>query len=58
MILKTQQPGPARPEAGRARPGSVNSKALLGGHRELTIVHNDQEYKLRLTGNDKLILTK
>lgn len=58
MILKTQQSGRGRPEAGRARPGSINSKALLGGHKELTIVHNDQEYKLRLTGNDKLILTK
>ena len=58
MILKTQQPGPARPETARARPDSVNSKALLGDRKELTIVHNDQKYKLRLTGNDKLILTK
>lgn len=58
MILKTQQPGPARPETARARPDSVNSKTLLGGHKELTIIHNDQKYKLRLTGNDKLILTK
>ena len=58
MICKTQQPGPARPETARARPDSVNSKTLLGDHKELTIVHNDQKYKLRLTGNDKLILTK
>ena len=58
MILKEQQTGHARPETSRAEPNSINSKALLCGKKELTIVHNDQEYKLRLTGNDKLILTK
>ena len=58
MICKTPKPGPARSETARARPDSVNSKTLLGDRKELTIVHNDQKYKLRLTGNDKLILTK
>jgi len=36
----------------------INSLELLRGHRELMIVHGDQEYRLRITQNDKLILTK
>lgn len=35
----------------------VDSKALLHGQRELLIVHNGREYRLRLTQNGKLILT-
>ncbi|WP_373084032.1 hemin uptake protein HemP [Sneathiella sp.] len=34
------------------------SKDLFLQGRELTIIHNSEEYKLRLTGNEKLILTK
>lgn len=36
----------------------INSEVLMSGKKEITIVHNKEEYKLRLTGNDKLILTK
>jgi hemin uptake protein HemP len=36
----------------------IESTRLLGQSTELTIVHNQEEYKLRLTKNDKLILTK
>jgi hemin uptake protein HemP len=35
----------------------VRSEALLGPNRELVIVHNGREYRLRLTQNGKLILT-
>jgi hemin uptake protein HemP len=35
----------------------VTSEALLGPRRELVIVHKGREYRLRLTQNDKLILT-
>lgn len=38
-------------------PHRVTSEALLGSRRELLIVHNGKEYKLRLTQNGKLILT-
>lgn len=31
---------------------------LLGEGRELILVHKNAEYRLRLTRNDKLILTK
>ena len=36
----------------------VSSQSLLEGARELVIQHQGNEYHLRLTRNDKLILTK
>lgn len=36
----------------------VDSRLLLAGERELVIAHQGQAYHLRLTRNDKLILTK
>jgi len=36
----------------------IDSRRLLGGGRELVIEHAGEEYRLRLTRNDKLILTK
>jgi hemin uptake protein HemP len=44
-------------EPRRAAPQKVASEALLGASREIVIVHNGREYRLRLTQNDKLILT-
>ncbi len=38
-------------------PAKVASDALLGERRELVITHNGREYRLRITQNDKLILT-
>ena len=38
-------------------PRRVSSESLLGAEKELVIVHNRREYRLRLTQNDKLILT-
>jgi hemin uptake protein HemP len=35
----------------------VASDVLLGPRRELVILHNGREYRLRLTQNGKLILT-
>ena len=36
----------------------ISSQSLLAGERELVIQHQGNEYHLRLTRNDKLILTK
>jgi hemin uptake protein HemP len=36
----------------------IDSDALLQRDREIVIVHRGQEYHLRLTKSDKLILTK
>lgn len=41
----------------RQAPNRVASEALLGPHKELLIMHNGREYRLRLTQNGKLILT-
>jgi len=39
-------------------PRSVDSAALFDGENELIIVHNGSPYRLRITRQDKLILTK
>jgi hemin uptake protein HemP len=44
------RPLPATPE--------ITSRELLGTRRELTILHDGQRYVLRVTANNKLILTK
>ena len=47
-----KESSPAQPELRR-----VPLEALLGRARELVIVHNGREYRLRITQNGKLILT-
>ncbi|MCJ2081798.1 hemin uptake protein HemP [Methylobacterium sp. J-090] len=42
----------ATPEAG------IPSGVLLQGRREIVILHAGAHYRLRVTANDKLILTK
>jgi hemin uptake protein HemP len=52
---------PAAPIAPLAEPRTdrrVPSAALFQGRREIIIVHQGQEYRLRITRADKLILTK
>jgi hemin uptake protein HemP len=39
-------------------PQRLDSRRLLDGGNEAVIEHAGQEYRLRLTRNDKLILTK
>lgn len=39
-------------------PGRIDSQELLRNGRELIIAHQGEEYRLRLTRQDKLILTK
>ncbi len=36
----------------------LNSRVLFGTRKEIVIVHKDDEYRLRITSNGKLILTK
>jgi hemin uptake protein HemP len=38
-------------------PARLSSEVLFGAQREVVIVHNGREYRLRLTQNDKMILT-
>jgi hemin uptake protein HemP len=56
-LVPTQLPA----DASAGRTGStrrIASQRLLEGSRELVIEHQGNEYHLRLTRNDKLILTK
>lgn len=36
----------------------VSTAELMSGHREIIIVHEDREYRLRITQLGKLILTR
>ena len=40
------------------RDGAIDSQELFQTEREVKIRHGDQTYRLRLTGLNKLILTK
>lgn len=56
----TAAPALSADEVSARRPAAtrVDSRRLLEGGRELVIDHAGVEYRLRLTRNDKLILTK
>jgi hemin uptake protein HemP len=49
---------PASPPAEGGAPSIVSSETLLAGRRELIIQHGADQYRLRLTANNKLILVK
>jgi hemin uptake protein HemP len=51
-VTEAREPGEAR------WPRRIYSPALFRGDREVVIVHEGQEYRLRITRADKLILTK
>lgn len=36
----------------------ITAAELIGDSKELTIIHNDERYVIRITANNKLILTK
>lgn len=49
---------PAVSPAARASKSCVSAMELMGSARELLIEHAGEEYRLRITRNGKLILTK
>lgn len=51
-------PDSNRNERGVPPRPTIASGDLFAGARELIIVHAGAEYRLRITGSDKLILTK
>ena len=56
-----QQPAPASADVTRpsaARPVRVLVSDILAGGREAILEHDGQDYRLRITANGKLILTK
>jgi hemin uptake protein HemP len=47
---KQSEPVPAVPR--------IDAGDLLASAREIILIHKDTQYRLRITSNDKLILTK
>jgi hemin uptake protein HemP len=56
----TTKPSPSPPDAPQRSTGppTVSSRELFAGAREVVIQHGDDQYRLRLTSNNKLILVK
>lgn len=52
-ITRTDAPRP-----GSNEPARILASTLLAGRREVILQHDGQDYRLRLTSNGKLILTK
>lgn len=46
------------PQRSTATVQQISSTQLLGPRGELIIIHNEERYTLRITANQKLILTK
>ncbi|NEV60857.1 hemin uptake protein HemP [Thiorhodococcus minor] len=63
-MISTQRPLHGRQQGARkdrpetAAPKRIDSKALMAGHNLLMIEHMGSHYYLRMTRNNKLILTK
>lgn len=55
--VSTAKPIP-RIEHRSASPPAVSAELLFGGAKEIVIRHLGDDYRLRITRNDKLILTK
>lgn len=49
---------PTAPGHKPAPPGIIPTDALFRGSQEILISHNGEHYRLRITKNGKLILTK
>jgi hemin uptake protein HemP len=48
----------ARPSAASKEPARIAVQDLLEGRSEDILVHNGEDYRLRITSRGKLILTK
>jgi hemin uptake protein HemP len=55
---RSPAPSVATAHAEPQRPVRVIVSELLAGGREAILVHDGQDYRLRITANGKLILTK
>jgi hemin uptake protein HemP len=60
-VTLRETPGLAPVFAGSALPDGrrqVAVSAILGADQEVLLIHNGEAYRLRITANNKLILTK
>ncbi len=58
MTTETSSPPVSRPATVPADARAIDSKVLLAGRQELSILHCGEAYLLRVTKNGKLLLTK
>jgi hemin uptake protein HemP len=62
QAMQTQIPSsvhsPAEPGTRTFLPGIIPTDYLFQGNQEILISHNGEHYRLRITKNGKLILTK
>lgn len=62
--MNKQTPGSRGPETGgvmnrlAARPARIPSRVVLGGDKEVVIVHDAEEYHLRVSPDGKLVLSR
>lgn len=52
------RPLPSAPGQPLATPDAIPADLLFRGSQEICIAHKGETYRLRITRNDKLILTK
>lgn len=57
-VSSTGLPVAASPDAAGGGPRTIDSRTLLKGRREVVIAHGVERYRLTLTRQGKLILTK
>ena len=55
---RTGSHSPAAPRQPAGSPGILPADRLFQGSQEIQIAHNGETYRLRITRNSKLILTK
>ena len=58
LQLRLTREQPARDAGEPAVPRRLSLATLMDGRREVIIQHRGEDYRLRLTSNDKLLLTK
>lgn len=59
MCVTDKSAMPARDRgAGPDKARRIEVHELMGGNNIAVLIHKDQEYRLRITSNGKLILTK
>ncbi len=58
VLMRSKVDGGGATSASPPAPRAIDIQELLGGARELVIVHKGESYRLRITAKDRLILTK
>lgn len=58
MSDKSSQRGPSTPQSATKILRTISSSDLMGGDKVIIIRHEQEDYRLRITAANKLILTK